>query len=500
MKSDKHWEKIGKYPHHGICVPLSALRTKTSCGIGEFTDLTLLIDFCKKNHLDSLQLLPLNDTGTDTSPYNPLSSCALDPIYISLFDLGLDRTEDFHSLTYSQHILRNEVLAKKMEILKELFDQTFTTLKTTDAYKAFLEKHAWVESYATFKALKVKFEGKNWTDWPENYPPLHRTEVDFHIFLQFHSFSQMKKVHSYANSAGVFIKGDIPILISPDSADVWAEPSFFRTDVGVGAPPDYYSPIGQHWGFPLFNWDVMRHSGFTWWKRRMLVAEELFDIYRIDHVIGFFRIWAIPKGALPTDGFFVPEDESLWEPLGREILNLFLETSTMLPIAEDLGLVPPVVPPVLKDLGICGTKVIRWEREWDEDRTFIPYEKYEPFSMTTVSTHDTEPLSLWWEKHPDIAAKFATFQHWTYEPTFSLEKRMELLHSAHHTPSYFHINLLQEYLALFPELIWGSSEDERINRPGTTLPTNWTYRFRPFLEELLTHEGLEKALQKILMG
>lgn len=504
MKTDSHWKKIGLYPHHGICLPLFSLRTKKSCGIGEFCDLIPLIDWCKNRKLDCIQLLPLNDSGSDPSPYNALSSIALDPVYLSLAELPdigslLLELDTFLSLTQRERVDRHAVKEKKMEWLQRYFEKNFSVLAATAEYQAFIERYPEIQVYALFKAIKEEQGGKIWREWPSKLqtPQPHHFEkyqqaIDFHSFLQFHCFQQMGKVRTHATTQGVFLMGDIPILLSPDSADVWAHRSLFNLDLVAGAPPDYYVKEGQKWGFPLFNWDVMRQNGFAWWKRRLAVAEELYHLYRIDHVVGFFRIWGIPPGKKPIDGHFVPPDPHLWPHQGKELLEMMLDSCALLPVAEDLGTIPREVFPILKDLGICGTKVLRWQRH---DGKYIPYREYEPFSLTTVSTPDLDCLEGWWKKFPREAVPFCEFKHWAYHPILSAKHRLEILRDVHHTPSYFHINQLQEYLGLFPELVY---EDERVNIPGTLLPTNWTYRFRPFLEEIAAHEGLAKAFDQIL--
>jgi 4-alpha-glucanotransferase len=493
MKAAPHWEKIGgQVPHHGICLALSSLRSKTSCGIGEFLDLLPLIDWCKSVFFDCIQLLPLNDSGKDPSPYNPLSSCALDPIYLSLSELGIDVTA-FRELNSLEETCRSSVLTKKMEALYELFQKTFASVCKTKEYQTFLkENKSWLEPYAFFKACKEKFLHRHFLEFPKAPKP-SQEKIDFFSFLQFHCFSQLEKVKAHADAKGLLLQGDIPILISPDSADVFQEPSLFHLELEAGAPPDDYNPLGQKWGFPLFNWDEIEKQQFSWWKRRLKIAERFFHLYRIDHVVGFFRIWGIEKGKKPMEGSFFPENPVLWEPQGKKLLEMMLEATTMLPIAEDLGTIPPFVYPLLKKLGICGTKVIRWQKK--DFQSFIPFSMYEPFSVTTLSTPDMDPLELWWKKYPAESVPFAHFKNWPFHPLLSRKQRFELLKDAHHTPSYFHINLLQEYLALFPDLVWPDPEKERINVPGTLLPTNWTYRFRPLLEELTTHEELALAIR-----
>lgn len=490
MKTSLHWKKIGQKPHHGFCLPLSALRTRKSCGIGEFFDLLPLIDWCQHIGFDCLQLLPLNDTGSDPSPYNPLSSCALDPIYLS----ELADPQTFAPLTEAPRLERATVKQKKLQLLKARFAQTFPALSKTDAYQAFLQENSWLNSYAHFMSMKEAHGGHHWIHWDLTLSP-DPSSLNFHRFVQYLCFSQLRQVHTYAQSRGVFLKGDLPILISPDSADVWSEKNLFNLHFTAGAPPDAYNTQGQNWGFPLFDWKAMEQDQYRWWKRRLKTMETYVDLYRIDHAVGLFRIWAIPLGQKPSEGAFDPPDPSLWPDLGKAHLAMLIDTTTMLPLAEDLGTIPEPVYPILKNLGICGTKVVRWQKNRDG---YLPYDQYEPFSLTTLSTADMDLLTTWWKRTPEESVPFAHFKRWPYHPILAPSQHLELLRDAHHTPSYFHINLLQEYLTLFPELSWPTPEEERINIPGTLLPTNWTYRFRPLLEEITSHPGLASALKDII--
>ena len=435
MKTDAHWKRVGFKSHQGILVFLPALRSQNSAGIGEFLDLLPMIDWCASIGLDVLQILPINDTDGDPSPYNAISSCALDPIYLSLAALGpVDPV--FTTLAHLPRTDHNEVKREKMKWLKKYYEKHPRKEET----EQFIQRHPWVSSYAKFKVYK---EG---------------AEEAFYCFLQLLCFEQMGKVKAHATAKNVLLKGDIPILISPESADVWNEPELFDRSLAAGAPPDYYNPKGQLWGFPLYRWPAMRQTHFAWWKERLRVAEELFDLYRIDHVVGFFRIWGILKGKKPADGAFFPADPSLWPAQGREILEMMIDASHMLPLAEDLGTIPNFVRPLLKELGICKTCVVRWQRDWTGDRSYIPFDQYEPFSLTTLSTHDSEPLPLWWKKFPDEAIPFAKFKGWSYQPTLTYDQHLTILREVHHSSSYFNINLLQETLLLFPELSWPNVE------------------------------------------
>jgi len=307
----------------------------------------------------------------------------------------------------------------------------------------------------------------------------------------------------------------------------------------AGAPPDMYSSVGQDWGLPLYNWPEMKHEGFRWWKERLRVAEELYHLYRLDHVVGFYRIWAIPKGLPATQGAFEPADEKLWILQGEELLRMMLECCEMMPIAEDLGTVPDEVKLSLHKLGICGTKVLRWERFWSRKSDgmnscncfisdelilvgypFVPLEMYNVDSMSTVGTHDSELLKEWWTKkdNGDAVIEYCKCKGWPVPVVGSeltVQQHLEILQNSHRTPSLFHINPIQEYFAAFdalrsqdsglcnssiPKLSQDDPRLERVNVPGTVSDFNWTYRFRLTLEETmrLCLHGFSKMMYDLL--
>ncbi len=487
MKTDPHWERIGRKAHHGIVVPLFALHTKHSSA--SFSDLLPLIDWCARVGFDIIQLLPLNDTGNEPSPYYACSSCALDPVYLSLHALpNAGDLSEIHGAT------RADIKQAKLTWLKRYFAKHW--LPKSAEIQAFKAKHTWLLPYARFKALKEANQNTAWTTWSDTTP--NPDTVDFHCFLQFLAFEQMGAVRDHATKNNVHLLGDVPILLNPDSADVWAEPELFDRTLSAGAPPDIYNPLGQNWGFPLFRWDVLRQQNYRWWKRRLDVAASLYHLYRIDHVVGFFRIWAIEDGKAPSVGQFVPSDPTVWLSQGRELLEMMIRSSPLLPIAEDLGTIPKGVSHVLEELGICSTKVFLWQVRKSGKRSVIPYGSYDPVSLTTVSTPDGDPLAVMWRDAPELGQAFATFKGWEYNPVLTQIQRLALLYDAHHTASLFHINPLQEYLNLFPELSWPNPEDDRINVPGVVLPTNWTYQFRPSVEEIAAHPGLAGAIARII--
>ncbi|MEI8365236.1 MAG: 4-alpha-glucanotransferase [Parachlamydiaceae bacterium] len=509
------WQKIGISSHHGIALPLFSLHSRHSCGIGEFPDLIPLIDWCHSLGFDLIQLLPLNDSEPDTSPYCALSAYALNPLLIGISSLPHAQEDkvlqqqitDLQLLTNkTQRINYPHVQEKKGAFFREYYRLHGGTITAQEEYRKFKEKNCfWLNDYALFKALKIRFQWQPWETWPSPFrdpapsfyisPPQElATEADFHIFLQYLCFSQFAAVKKHSENTGVFIKGDIPILINRESADVWCHRNLFILDLAAGAPPDMYAKEGQKWGFPLYNWEAIASQGYRWWIERLAVATQLYHLYRIDHIVGFFRIWGIPLSLSAKEGHFVPEDQNTWIHHGEVIMRAMLANSSMLPIGEDLGTVPPEVRNCLKNLGICGTKVMRWERRWNEDGGFIDPRDYPPESMTTVSTHDSETVELWWKNQPEEAKQYADSQGWTYTPQLSQRQRFAILRASNQSSSLFHINLLQEYLALIPHMVWPDPVDERINIPGLISDINWSYRFRPSIEEITSSNTLRQIV------
>jgi len=512
--ASKQWERIGSNKHLGINIPLFSLHSKESCGIGEFNDIIPLISWCKELGFDVIQLLPLNDTGPEPSPYSALSAFALNPIHLSLaslphlgdFPVLKNTLVSMQKLTDSQRCDYARVRMSKKGFLRDYCKSVAPLILKTADFKNFKEVNPWLEGYALFKTLRIEHEWCSWETWepelrdpsPTTYAELvekHKEEIAGHMMIQYLCFKQLDEVKRLANAKGVFLMGDIPILINRDSADVWLHRHLFNLDFSAGAPPDMYAEDGQTWGFPIYNWDALAGEDYAWWKERLRAASILYDIYRIDHIVGFFRIWAIPLGEHGKNGQHIPENPDLWIPQGEKILRMMIEGSPMLAIGEDLGNVPLEARACMNRLGICGTKVMRWERMWDQDKRFINPQDYPKMSMTTVSTHDSETLQQWWKAHPQEAQDYARYKNWNYASDMTHQQLFDILQSSNHTNSLFRINLLNEYLALIPGMTWPNIEDERINVPGVISDHNWTYRFRPSVEEITTNEELKQAIQ-----
>lgn len=484
-------------PHHGICLPLSSIYTKNSCGIGEILDLLPLIDWVKSVGMNTLQLLPLNDTGNDSSPYNAVSSCALNPVYLSIHALPfLNESPQLTNMlgagrSYPPYVDYQKVREQKEFWLKTYLDQFMGRLMQDINYQFFVEQNRWLSSYGTFICL-VRANGyKHWTHWE-----IHEVDpflVEREKIIQFLLHQQLKSVKRYASEKGVDLMGDIPILVSSQSADVWKHPDFFNLSSTVGAPPDQFSSEGQAWGFPYFKWD----ESWRLWKRKLSVAENYYHLYRLDHIVGFFRLWKIPEGKIAKEGSYVPANEEEATARGKRILEEIKTYSSMQPIGEDLGVVLPAFREVLKQLSIPGMKVMRWERYWNWNGQFIPVEQYEPLSLTCVSTHDTETVEEWWNGHPEESGLYCRLKNIPYRP-FDQTLRLLYLRDSHHSGSLYHVNLFNEYLALYPELVHDSGYEERINRPGTPPQENWRYRLRLPLEKTLSHDGLKASIRSLL--
>ena len=311
------------HPLCGVAVPVSALYTKLSCGIGEFADLIPFADFCKKTGLQVIQLLPVNDTGTDSSPYNALSAFALHPIYIRLDDIpevnGFKtdikkfRTAFLPQMQTSRFDYR-QVLHEKNVLLHNIFNKSEARI-LADAENGeladWIKENPWIIEYAVFKNIKRQNYYASWKDWKESAamrfpsaakisaawdnPALKREHV-FYAWVQMHLHRQLLSAVQYCAQNGVLVKGDIPILMNEDSVEVWANSEYFRSDLRAGSPPDGDNPVGQNWGFPIYNWANLKASGYRWWKDRLRHAARYYHACRFDHILGFFRIWAIPEG------------------------------------------------------------------------------------------------------------------------------------------------------------------------------------------------------------
>ena len=318
----------------GLAIPVFSLRSKNSFGVGEFTDIKLLADWASKTGLKLIQLLPVNDTMSsqtwmDSYPYSAISAYALHPLYINLAKLaGKEYAKELHPLKKRQQELNaltvvdyEEVMQHKLAYLKKLYTlMGAETLSSADYKHFFKENQHWLEPYSAFCFYRDQYGTAEFSNW-NKHAVYQKAEVDkicsprsahfksigFYYFVQYHLHLQLKEASDYAHKKGLVLKGDIPIGISRNSADAWVEPELYNMCWQAGAPPDDFTAVGQNWGFPTYNWKKMQEDGFAWWKKRFRQMSSYFDAFRIDHILGFFRIWSIPAHAVQgIMGRFVP--------------------------------------------------------------------------------------------------------------------------------------------------------------------------------------------------
>lgn len=311
----------------GTAIPVFSLRTGDDFGVGEFFDLKKMVDWAAETGQSILQLLPINDTTMlhtweDSYPYNPNSTFALHPQYLHLPAAGVKEDAEYKALQAELNALDQidyeKVNSTKLALLRKAYDKTFKKLSAKKDYQEFVEKNSgWLLPYAAFCVLRDQNGTPDFTKWKgfakynkkkiATFCEEHKTDVDFWCFVQYHLDLQLSEVCRYAHSRGVIFKGDLPIGISRTSVDAWLYPELFHMDSQAGAPPDAFSADGQNWGFPTYNWEKMAEDDYAWWKSRLAKMSEYFDAFRIDHILGFFRIWEIPmwtKSGL--NGYFNP--------------------------------------------------------------------------------------------------------------------------------------------------------------------------------------------------
>ena len=306
----------------GVAIPVFSLRSKSSFGVGEFNDIRLMVDWAAQTGQSIIQILPINDTTMtntwqDSYPYNANSTFALHPQFIHLPHVGELKDKEtmarFEALGAELNTLPNvdyeRVNAAKAEYLHAVYAEQGKKTLASKEFKAFMAANEeWLRPYAVFCALRDAKGTSDFAQWGSmakytkakaaKYEKEHSDEVAYNYFVQYHLSKQLREVRDYAHSKGVVLKGDIPIGISRTSVDAWVYPELFHMNSSAGAPPDDFSVMGQNWGFPTYNWEKMAEDGYAWWKARFVKMAEYFDAYRIDHILGFFRIWEIPLNAV----------------------------------------------------------------------------------------------------------------------------------------------------------------------------------------------------------
>ena len=529
----------------GILAPLSALRGDEDLGVGDTAAVVELAGWAAKNGFGLIQVLPLNETGSDHSPYNIISSMAYEPSTITttpgwIPELG---KADFDAICARHGVpaLREgpvryaAVKALKRELLEASFKKLRARSGDRSRLRAFAEfereESGWLVPYGLFRALVAWNENSEvTTNWPEEHrtPEAARKWADalpvgprrrfrelvrFFCYVQWVAHTQWKTVRAASEELGVALMGDIPVGVSIYSADVWEQPGIFDLSRSSGAPPEkvfksdpFTEKWGQNWGFPLYNWQAMSHDDFAWWRRRLRGSRDVFHFLRVDHALGFFRIYSFPwrpednaqftdltveqarertGGRLP--GFVERDDSSdhnreLNRHQGEMLLRVFLEeTGPHRLVAEDLGEVAPYVRPALAALEVPGFKIPQWERH-EYNGTMIPGKDYQRLSLATFATHDHPPVRQFWEEWVAAASDPATCDQALHSMREMLDfcGRPDISVPREFTPEV-HAALLQGLFACNSWLAVHQITDifglrDRFNVPGAVGDTNWTAR------------------------
>lgn len=509
----------------GTAVPVFSLRSKDDFGIGDFRDLHALTDWAASTGQCIIQLLPVSDTTRkgqwkDSYPYSPISSFALHPLYIRLQEIGVEEDAAFRRKQKALNDLPEldypKVFKEKMALVRKAWEKNGQKDCATAAYKRFCKANAyWLDEYAEFCARRDS------------------NEPDYWRWIQWHLDRQFADEVKYARGKGVHFKGDLPIGVSADSADAYFHPQLFNLDSSAGAPPDFFSAEGQNWGFPTYNWEEMAKDGYAWWKSRLRKMSEYFDAFRIDHILGFFRIWEIPTQyssgsmghfnpalpyaedeiramGLPLEGLFLPDprnpgcvqprilpesgslpqwqqerfgalyndfffhrNDGLWRHNAERKLPELLNVTGMLACGEDLGMVPDCVSGVMAKETILSLEMANMDkgRPW-------PY-----LAVCASSSHDMATLRM---QHAEDFGSDA-------EPW---EVRRTLWGQLSSAPMLA-IFPLQDWVALDGRLRRKDFENERINQPADP-NHHWRYRFHLDVEELVKATGLNTEITGML--
>lgn len=333
------------YHDAGVAVPIFSLRTDHGFGVGEFSDLKKLADWAKETNLGIIQILPINDTTanytwTDSYPYAAVSVYALHPQYISLEQLGFPLPEHLFAeyeaekseLNALDLIDYEKMISGKWKYLKAVFDADKEKIYKDRNFKKFIkDNESWLIPYAAFCVLRDKYKTPNFNEWKTHKKYIAGKIAPFfsvkskdyeasmlHAWVQYQLHRQLKEAIDYTHSLGVSVKGDLPIGIYRYSVEAWTEPELFGMDFQAGAPPDQFTELGQNWEFPTYNWEAMKADDYKWWKNRFKALEQYFDAMRIDHILGFFRIWRMPISATQGIlGYFYPAVPVTLEEFGK---------------------------------------------------------------------------------------------------------------------------------------------------------------------------------------
>ncbi len=498
----------------GVLIPLFSLRTEGDLGIGDISALKPMTDLAVRMGHRAVLMLPVDETAPgNASPYSALSLFAIDPIYISTAGLPSSvraRAKGAAAMLTGVTLAdRIRIRTARLEILEAAFREFRAGAGNGDreaAERFAVDHREWIEDYALFRALKERFQWKAWEEWPAEVRGRDPSAIEAarrdlaepiakYVYWQFLAHREWADARAYARARGVMLGGDLAFSPGRDSAEVWSNQRMFDLPRSVGAPPDAFSVLGQRWGLPMPQWDLMRGSKMELLRARVRHARSLFDFVRIDHVVGLYRTYSF--GPEPEEaGEFLPSSEAAQNAQGEEIMRAVLEEAgDTAVIAEDLGVIPPFVSASLAAMGIPGYKVMRWEKiNWGRpDERYIKPSQYPELSLAVTGTHDTETFSVWWretavsERVQFVEALGNPPQLDPASDTLSEAALDTILAALYAAPSRMTIVPMQDLFG------W----EDRINLPGTVGIENWTWRLPWTLEHALGDADIGARLARL---
>lgn len=552
----------------GVLLPLFSARREGDLGIGDTLALAEWIRWAAAHEVGFLQLLPINQTGSDDSPYNAISSVALEPLYLTMAEADVPGLVEA-DLIAAREMLGPEVIQARLVDYKavrscknDLLRKAFTRfiagkffIEKVELQQFYDEQSAWLDDYTLFRWLMDAAGGSEcWDLWPEAFrTPAKaraffleqqgqrgdavREEIQFHAWVQWLCFRQWRAVRTLADEVGVQLMGDIPIGISYHSADVFFQSEQFDLEWFGGAPPEtmfkhdrFIQQWGQNWGVPLYRWDLMESQGYPWWKQRIHKLTEIFHVFRIDHILGFYRMYAFPWRPTRNDEFLdLSADEAQKRTGGRlprwawrddetaenrranldegdRRLRMVIEAASGGEVVgEDLGCVPDYVRPHLESLGIAGFRIPHWDSDQGH---VVDGSRYPECSFATFATHDHDTIAALWESFR-LSAMGATASgaeqstaQWSLRllaefggmdidvenpPPFDHEIQWRLLDAL--------LACHSRYAALMITDLFGMID--RYNKPGTVDKENWSYRLPFTLEEMEQDPEKQRDVQRL---
>lgn len=542
----------------GVLAPLFALRSQQGLGIGDVETLREFIEWAREIGFRVVQLLPINEVGHDNSPYNAISAMALEPTTLHMApgspaELTQEAFETVIANENLEALRHGPVKYDRVRRLKRaLLEHAFNNFQVSPIadrqaqFDRFCERESsWLKPYSSFRVLmELNGENETWDkwqlqhrdpktvrDWLGKQPAETRTKLSerekFFCYVQWIADEQWQEVRKFAEDRGVALMGDIPFGVSYYSADVFSERGIFHLDWSGGAPPEPYfkddeftMKWGQNWGIPVYNWSALRAQNFEWWRQRVRGVKRIFHIFRIDHVLGFYRIYAFPwrparnKELLPLDWnsmlaktggrwpHFIPRDDENAENEeanrreGEEYLRMVLtESGTTRVVGEDLGTVPRYVRPNLHSLGVAGFKIPQWEFLHGQ---MTPGSQFESLSVTTYATHDHKPIRQLWGEAVDQNApthtqsledilKIAQFSGLVLREGVDYERDFypAIMGALFQSNSWLAIVMITDLLA----------RRDRFNVPGTAAATNWARRLPKTIAQMRESRTIRRRMK-----